>query len=79
MTKLSALIEAVLICFMCLVVYMLPLTRATFFGGVPLRVIRDGNNQLLSVSSEGNAFSNGSNSKIENMYSAYFSRRQGKN
>ena len=44
------------------VAYTQPLRRATSFG-IPVRIIREGNNQLLWVSEEGAVFSDGSNSE----------------
>ena len=51
------------------VAYARPLKRATTsFGSVPVRIIREGNNQLLSVSEEGAVFSNGTSSETDTCF-----------
>ena len=49
----------------CYVVNALPMKRYASSGGIPVRIVREGNNQMLSVSSEGLVFSNGSNSEMD--------------
>ena len=78
MARFSVLIEVGLICLMCQEVYILPLKRATSFGGILVRVIREGNNQLLSVSSEGNVFSNGANSEMDTCFQLTFPDTNGR-
>ena len=55
------------------VVYAQPLRRAVSSGGIPVRIVREGNNQVLSVSSEGAVFSNGSNSERDTRFLLSFS------
>ena len=50
------------------VAYTQPLRRATSSGGIPVRIIWEGNYQLVSVSEEGAVFSNGTDSEADTCF-----------